>query len=105
MQTISITKNQFDWSLFVQNQTNEPVILKNETGLNYLLMPFSPDKWQEIFVSFYESVHQIQNMQNATKPPKNIQDFTDKWLGFMKNTPISENYKDEYYEYLKQKHQ
>ncbi len=105
MQTVTITQKQFDASLFAQNQTNEPIILKTETGLNYLLVPFFPDKWQDIFLSFYESVHQIQNMQNPPAPQKNIHDFTAKWLGFMKNAEIPDNFHDDYYEHLKQKYQ
>lgn len=51
--------------------------------MNYLVMPFSQDKWQEILLLFYQSVNQIQNMQEESQK-KTDKEFTDKWLGFMK---------------------
>lgn len=105
MQTFTIQENQAELMSLIHNRQNEPLVLKTETGMNYLVMPFSPDKWQEMLVLFYQSVNQIQNMQADHLQKKTGKDFTDKWLGFMKGANIPENYKDEYYEYIKQKHQ
>lgn len=104
MQTYTLEKNETELMNFIHHQKNEPLVLKTENGKNYLVMPFSPEKWQEMLVLFYQSVSQIQNMQNNSSERKSGKDFTDKWLGFMKDAKIEEDYKEEYFEHIKQKH-
>ncbi len=105
MQTYTIKENQQELIKFITQQQNEPIVLKVESGESYLVMPFSPDKWQQMFELFYQSINQIQNMQENTAPKKTGKMFTDKWTGFMKGAEIDNSYKEEYYEYIKQKHQ
>ena len=104
METLHINNNQIDFLSIINNQKNEPVIIKNDTGLNYLLMPFASEKLQEIFLIFYRSINQIQNLQDGKTDKMTGKNFTSKWLGFMKDANIPENHKDEYNEYLMQKY-
>lgn len=103
MQTISI-KNS-DLNKIIKNSTEVPVIIQNEDGMNYLLMPFQPEKWQDILILFYNSVNEIQNMQKLSQSAKKGKAFTEKWRGFLKDSDITDNYKDEYYKYIKKKYE
>lgn len=50
MQTYNFEQNTADITAFIKRQTNEPLVLKNDTGMNYLVVPYSEDNWQEIFL-------------------------------------------------------
>ena len=110
MQTYTITHNQPDLLEFLQNRTNEPLILKNESGKSYLVMPFSPDNWQEIFLMLYQSFNEIQaeklsessNLSDSLKP-QTAKEFVNKWAGVLNDTDV-DNWKEDYYNYLMKKH-
>ena len=104
MQTYTINSDQHDLAKIIQNQIKEPIIINNDAGMNYLIMPFTPEKWQDIQVLFYQSLNEIQQMQDEPDTKIKGKMFTDKWLGFMKDAEIPENYKEEYYEFIKEKH-
>ena len=112
MQTYRITNSQSDLAMLTKNQ-NEPIIIKNNVGTNFLLMPFSADNMQYVFLNLYKSFKELNKKESQTlinaKEKKGTkmtaEEFTTKWLGFMKDTEISENYKDEYYEFLNKKYQ
>jgi len=106
MQTISITQTQTDLSHIFQSMQAEPVIVKNSTGANFLVVPFSEKNWQEIFLILSKSFHEILEPQSETK--KEItkttgNQFLQKWSGFIKNS-VSDDMKEDYTNYLMDKY-
>ncbi len=49
------TNKELDLSKLIDNQTNAPIIIKNNTGNQFLLMPFSGNKNLDVFLSLYKS--------------------------------------------------
>ena len=72
MQTYTLNKNQPDLSEIVRSQTKEPVIIKNENGMSYLLLPFSPDKLQNIFLMIYQSFNQLNEQSEQYSKSSNL---------------------------------
>ena len=110
MQTYTIEDKQLDLVKLINEQANEPIIIRNKKGNDFLLMPFSGNKKLDNFLLFYKSFNDLikPNLKEQKKrevSKMTAKEFTDKWLGFMKGAEISENYKDEYYEFLNKKHQ
>jgi len=95
-QTTDVINNVFHQKLF------EPVMVKNESGMNYLVLP--QGQWQDIFLTLYTSVENIQHKESETMPKMTGEMFTNKWAGFLKDAKIAEDYKEEYYEYLEEKY-
>ena len=109
MQTYTFEKNQTELSSIIQNQTTEPLILKNAAGMNYLVIPYSPEKWQEVLLMIYRSVDELSNanvVQEQTVKPKKMtaKEFSDKWAGVLNEADVI-NWKDNYYNDLMEKHQ
>ena len=92
MQTYSFEQNQANLSEIIQKQSNEPLILKNASGMNYLVMPFSQDKWQEVFLMLYKSFTEIETTinivpQNETKKMTALE-FVEKWGGILNESDV-----------------
>lgn len=107
MQTYTVNDQQFNFANLIKQDMAEPVLIKNDVGNKFLVMPFSEDKIQNVFLMWYKSYkgfseEKSKNIEIETKT--SIKDFTNKWLGFMKGAEISENYKEEYYEFLNEKY-
>ncbi len=111
MQTYTIANQQLDLKKLINEQENEPIILKNNSGKSFLLMPFSENKMNNIFLMLYKSFEEMSKYQDHSsfekqnEPKMTAKEFTNKWLGFMKDTEIPENYKEEYSEFLNKKYQ
>lgn len=107
MQTLYINPNQNDFNNIFQKYLNEPVILQNNTGSQYLVLPFSKDNWQEIFLMLYKSFSEIQKTELEMKPdaePKlTSKEFGNKWGGIISENDVA-NWKDDYLNHLNQKH-
>ncbi len=86
MQTLSI--NQIEFNSFFQNSLQEPVVVKNEAGINYLIMPFFPNNWQEIFFMLFQSFSELQNPDNSILHKNRItaKEFSEKWVGILENS-------------------
>ncbi len=110
METYTTTDQQLDLIKLINEQRNEPIILKNNSGNSFLIMPFSTENIQDILM-LYKSFNELSSIKpnNLIKleqePKMTTTEFTKKWLGFMKDTEISENYKEEYYKFLNKKYQ
>ena len=108
MKTYTIEDKQLDLVKLINEQSTEPVIIKNNKGKEFLLMPFSENKKLNNFLLLYKSFDDLikpsLKKEKKEKSSMTAKEFTDKWLGFMKGAEISKNYKDEYYEFLNKKY-
>ncbi len=98
-QTTDVVENVF------QHKLLEPVIIKNESGLNYLVLP--QGHWQDIFITLYTSFTslnrvepEIYNNESDTMKPT---EFYAKWHGVLKDADVS-NWKEDYINYLEEKY-
>jgi len=110
MQTYTTLNKELDLKKLINEQKNEPIILKNNLGNNFLVLPFSENKKNDIFLMLYKTYEDLEEItfkipQNQKKHKMTAKEFTTKWLGFMKDTEVSEDYKEEYYEFLNKKYQ
>ncbi len=55
MQTYTTKNKELDLTKLINKQANEPIIIKNNVGNQFLLMPFSGNKKLDIFLSLYKS--------------------------------------------------
>ncbi len=110
MQTYTTENQQLDFKKLIDEQKDEPIILKNNSGSSFLLMPFSEKNVNDIFLMLYKSFEDLnkpvfKTIQKQKKYKMTAKEFTNKWLGFMKDDEISGNYREEYYEFLNEKYQ
>ncbi len=108
MQTYTTKNQQLDLTKLINKQTNEPIIIKNNLGNNFLLMPFSTENVQDI-LKFYKSYSSLTNRENIlnieeeVSPEMSAEEFVEKWTGTLKDSDI-ENWKEDRYNYLMEKH-
>ena len=108
MQTYTIENQQLDLAKLINKPTNEPIIIKNNSGNDFLLMPFSADKMQDIFLMLYKTFTDlnkpiIKTTQKQKKYKMTGKEFVEKWTGTLEDTDI-ENWKEDKYNYLMNKH-
>ncbi len=78
MQTYTITNQQLDIKKLINEQKNEPIILKNKSGSSFLLMPFSEDKKLDVFLNLYKSFKDLSKL--AYKNSQNLELIEDKGM-------------------------
>ena len=103
MQTYTIKDQHSDLAMLIKNKINEPIIIKNNAGNNFLLMPFT-DK-QDIFLMLSKSFNALnkQDFQKPVEPKMTAKEFIEKWAGILKDTDIKD-WKDDRYNYLMEKY-
>ncbi len=62
MQTYTTKNKELDLTKLINNETNEPIIIKNNVGNQFLLMPFSGNKKLDIFLSLYKSFTELNKL-------------------------------------------
>jgi len=95
MQTLNI--NQIEFKFLFQNIVNEPIIVKNNVGTDYLILPFSQNNWQEVFFMLFQSFSELQKKEDKTLKENRIsaKEFGEKWTGILENIEefdLKENY-------------
>ena len=107
MKTYTTENKQIDIVKLINKQTTEPIIIKNNKGNEFLLMPFSENKKLDDFLMLYKSFSFVNKSNIKTEVKKKektmtAKEFVEKWTGTLKDSDI-ENWKDEYYEFLNSK--
>ncbi|MEA3450725.1 MAG: hypothetical protein U9Q83_02345 [Bacteroidota bacterium] len=108
MQTYTTSNQQLDLKKLINEQRNEPIILKNNSGNSFLLMPFSENKMNDIFLMLYKSFKDLnspvfENSQKQKKRKMTGKEFIEKWSGTLNESDL-ENWKKDRYNYLMDKH-
>ena len=103
MKTLNI--NQIELNSLFQNKNMEPVLVKNEFGTDYLIMPFSQNNWQEIFLMLYESFSELRKKDEKTLNEERItaKEFGKKWIGILSGIEESD-IQNEYHSHLIKKY-
>lgn len=70
LKTYTLEAYKSNFEQIIRNRVNEPVIIKNENGQNYLLLPFSPEKIQDIFLMIYQTFNEINKKPETEEQPK-----------------------------------
>ncbi len=107
MQTFTINQINQNLDFLFANYGNEPLVLKNGENQRFLLMPFSSEKLQDIFLMIYKSVNQIDKQEKLNEPNRQKMTgsmFVEKWGGSLEDILIPDDWKDEYYESLNEKY-
>ena len=88
MQTYTTKNKQLDLKKLINEQKDEPIILKNNSGNNFLLMPFSEDKKLEIckYIDKLE-ISKLTEMYNLliSNQAKKETDFWNSLTDWQKN--------------------
>ena len=108
MQTYTLTNEKLDIKKLINQPTNEPIIIKNNVGNNFLLMPFSTENVQDIFLMLYKSFENLKKPvieKSATQKKRKMtgKEFIEKWSGTLTENNI-ENWEEDRYNYLMDKH-
>ena len=108
MQTYTTTNKELDLTKLINKQTNEPIIIKNSVGNQFLLMPFSTENVQDIFLMLYKSFENLkkpvsETTQKTKKRKMTGKEFIEKWSGTLTESDI-ENWEEDRYNYLMDKH-
>jgi hypothetical protein len=106
METISINQSQTDLIYIFENPLKEPVIVKNNMGNSYLVVPFSKENWQDIFLMLYQSFNEINRplVESKSEVQKmTSKEYLAKWGGILSDSDVS-NWKDDYYNHLLNKY-
>ena len=107
MQIYKIADQELDLKKLINEQRKEPIILKNNSGNSFLLMPFSENKMNDIFLMLYKSFEDLnkpsfEKSQKKKKYKMTGKEFIEKWSGTLNENDI-ENWKEDRYKYLMDK--
>ncbi len=108
MQTYTTKNKELDLTKLINKETNEPIIIKNNSGNQFLLMPFSGDKMNDIFLMLYKTFTELnkpvfETTQKQKKRKMTGKEFIEKWSGTLTESDI-ENWEEDRYNYLMDKH-
>jgi len=108
MNTLTINQVKQNADLLFADYGKAPIVLKNDKNQTMLVMPFSLSNWNEIFLTLYQTFGELCTTKGEKEKPteKKISaiDFFNKWHGFMKDVDLQDNWRDEYTDYLIEKH-
>ncbi len=78
MQTYTIINPQLDIKKLINEQKDEPIILKNKSGNSFLLLPFSEEKKLNVFLKLYKSFKDLSKL--ASQNIQNLELIEDKGM-------------------------
>lgn len=86
MHTLNL--NQADINNLFQTKIAEPVLLKNNFGTEYLILPFSRENWQDVFLMLYKSFSDKEQTDKDVLIEKRLTaiEFGKKWTGILAAT-------------------
>ncbi len=100
MNTLTIEQVKQNSDLLLNNFGKTPIVLKNENNQTMLVLPFSMNNWNEIYLTLYQTFIELNSQKTDLPQPieekKSAVGFFNKWHGFMKDVEIDETWRDEY---------
>ena len=90
LQTYTLETCKSDIEKIIRNQIKEPLIIENQDGTNYLLLPFSPERMEEVFLMMYQTLNELnreKEKKQSQKKSLNINSFS-----FMQSIEATKNF-------------
>lgn len=99
MQTYTINDQQFNFEKLIKKEMKEPILIKNDAGNKFLVMPFSEDKIQNIFLMLYKSYEswnkpEVESNMIANLTFEQEQELDSRYKQVLQNPTIGKSWEE-----------
>ncbi len=90
LQTYTLETYKSDIEKIIQSSEAEPVLIENKGGISYLMLPFSPDKIQDVFLMMYQTFSELSKQKQTKSEQRKKMDINK--FSFMQSIEATKDF-------------